>query len=713
MPKLPFTVDSKLLRELGERLVGAPHIALGELVKNSYDADALRVTIRLLPDDDLIEVRDDGHGMALDEFADFWMRIGTTHKENRRSRYLGRPMTGSKGVGRLAVQFLAEEMTLVTVPREYQGQWLKARVDWSEAVDAGELTEATVEYQIQTSPPPFEHGTSILLTELKHDWDTEAVQELAREIWWLQPPFRSPAVGLDDTFSIELESTEEKFERIFDTQINAIMRIWIARISGQNENGHVTMSLEFAGEAPHRYEYEIADLSDSTGAYDEKKNLNDGAFEIRIYHLQHRQPHGIRVGEAREYFDKHGGVHVYDGGFRLPYYGDPKNDWLEIEYDHAHRRSRSRLLPESLQVPAGLSHLPTIGRIFGVVNVNTSREPNLDIMITRDRLAETRAYEDLRKMVRYGIDLYAMERARREFKRKAAEAPTEPPVEKLERVEELLEHYQREIPEQVYEQLRESLRAARSAARAEQEKSLEEMGLLGSLATAGISALAYQHELNKQLNYVRSIIERIEEFEVEDRELGGFLTALSGDLSRWLDRATAINALFDFLADAENVELRRRFRARSVLEEVRKETAFLARGFEVDIEVSEDLYLPEASLAEWESIFQNLFTNAFNAMVESDVRQLSVSSRSRGKLREILVQDTGSGIDLEDAERLFEPFVRGTEISRDRRVLGYGGTGLGLTIVRLLAERIGCSVGFVEPEEEFSTAVAIGWRETG
>lgn len=35
-----FTVDAVLLKELGERLVGKPHIALAELVKNAYDADA-------------------------------------------------------------------------------------------------------------------------------------------------------------------------------------------------------------------------------------------------------------------------------------------------------------------------------------------------------------------------------------------------------------------------------------------------------------------------------------------------------------------------------------------------------------------------------------------------------------------------------------------------------------------------------------------------
>lgn len=122
--------------------------------------------------------------------------------------------------------------------------------------------------------------------------------------------------------------------------------------------------------------------------------------------------------------------------------------------------------------------------------------------------------------------------------------------------------------------------------------------------------------------------------------------------------------------------------------------------------------MPDASLAEWSAIFQNVFTNAFNAMLDAERRLLRVSSRVEGTSREILVQDTGSGVDLRDAEKLFEPFERKLEISPERRALGYGGTGLGLTIVRLLAERIGCRVGFVEPDEGFSTAFSISWRES-
>ena len=145
-----------------------------------------------------------------------------------------------------------------------------------------------------------------------------------------------------------------------------------------------------------------------------QKNLNSAHFEIRIYDLSGRQKFGIKVKEAREYFATHGGVHVYDGNFRLPYYGLPTSDWLRLEYDHSHRRTASKLLPKNIkQAPRALNDLPTLGRVLGVVNVNTSAEPNLRIMITRDRLAETAAYNDLENTIRYAIDWYANETAKR------------------------------------------------------------------------------------------------------------------------------------------------------------------------------------------------------------------------------------------------------------------------------------------------------------
>ena len=85
METLEFSVDSALLSELGERLVESVHVALLELVKNAYDADATQVTIQITPSEGdagpEVRIEDNGTGMALDEVRGYWMRIATTHKD--------------------------------------------------------------------------------------------------------------------------------------------------------------------------------------------------------------------------------------------------------------------------------------------------------------------------------------------------------------------------------------------------------------------------------------------------------------------------------------------------------------------------------------------------------------------------------------------------------------------------------------------------------
>ncbi len=67
MAILKFTVDSALLNELGEKLVETVHIALVELVKNSYDADATDVKIKFIEDPSSgtseLHIIDNGTGM--------------------------------------------------------------------------------------------------------------------------------------------------------------------------------------------------------------------------------------------------------------------------------------------------------------------------------------------------------------------------------------------------------------------------------------------------------------------------------------------------------------------------------------------------------------------------------------------------------------------------------------------------------------------------
>ena len=71
--RLSFTVESRILRELGERLVKQPDVALLELIKNAYDADARNVEIAF--GDNQITITDDGHGMSEADFVERWMRM--------------------------------------------------------------------------------------------------------------------------------------------------------------------------------------------------------------------------------------------------------------------------------------------------------------------------------------------------------------------------------------------------------------------------------------------------------------------------------------------------------------------------------------------------------------------------------------------------------------------------------------------------------------
>lgn len=722
---LPFSVDSALLRELGERLVGQPFIALAELVKNAYDADASEVIVRL--NDDEIVVIDNGHGMTSEEFQRFFLRIGTTHKQAERySRYLQRPFTGSKGIGRLAVQFLAGALRVVTSARGSNGSTeLHADVNWEDAVEAGDLTSAlarvTVRETTMTFPQGSTHGTYIRLKHLRQTWDNQQIEELARDLWPLQPPFRGNE-ELPDThplrFQILFQSPSKAANKIFESRMGAVLDIWHARIIGKcyrapgTDETRVEIDVLFAGEksprARHVYSKARAPLSEAN-------------FDIRIFHLKNKQREHIKLKDAQAYLLRYGGVHVYDGTFRLPYYGDQHQDWLGTERDHALRRAVSQLLPAELQVTGGLTVLPVSSRMFGMVHVSTAAERRwaesslarkdqhecLTIQLSRDRLVENGAYHALKDIVRGALDFYSMQERKRmdeEAKRKAKTSGRSSPAST---VEEVLEQFANEIPPTIIAELRDELNAASEKQEALQRQDRERYsGLLGALATAGIGALAFEHEMSKQLIILDDLIKKLRRL-ANSPELLEFVSQLDS----WTVRARETRGLFMHLLDEENRTTRQRFKAQALIKQTVGQMRPLVRNIDVRIDIDPSFYLPEATLASWMALLQNVMTNAANAMWQSTRKILSFSSQSEQTWRRILIQDTGSGVDLSNAEQLFEPFFRAQELPADRKALGLGGTGLGLTIVRLICDGIGCNVEFVKPTGEYATALQLSWEE--
>lgn len=111
MANYTFRPRAELLLQLGEQLIKNESIALIELIKNSYDADANLVEVEMKdinsPILGEIRIKDDGFGMTKDTIENIWLEPGNTHKKdmvNQGKRTpKGRLPIGEKGIGRFGV----------------------------------------------------------------------------------------------------------------------------------------------------------------------------------------------------------------------------------------------------------------------------------------------------------------------------------------------------------------------------------------------------------------------------------------------------------------------------------------------------------------------------------------------------------------------------------------------------------------------------------
>lgn len=84
-----FRPKARIMELLGEQLIKNHTLALFELIKNSYDADASYVKLSLNninTENASIEVVDDGIGMDLKTVLDIWMEPAHGHKSIFRER---------------------------------------------------------------------------------------------------------------------------------------------------------------------------------------------------------------------------------------------------------------------------------------------------------------------------------------------------------------------------------------------------------------------------------------------------------------------------------------------------------------------------------------------------------------------------------------------------------------------------------------------------
>jgi signal transduction histidine kinase len=136
-----------------------------------------------------------------------------------------------------------------------------------------------------------------------------------------------------------------------------------------------------------------------------------------------------------------------------------------------------------------------------------------------------------------------------------------------------------------------------------------------------------------------------------------------------------------------------------IREELERAKLVMARDKPIDVEIREDGQLTVPASDKVVSVLiGNLLRNAFSY---TDAGRVSVTIRGR----EVVIEDSGVGMEQEEVQKAFEPFFRGRPSRR-------GGHGVGLTIVKRLSDRFDWPVN-IESEPGVGTRVTVRFPESG
>lgn len=346
MDDVSFKVSSGLKNIIGKELITDDFIAVFELVKNAFDADAHEVHITfqgLQSKNPCIIIQDDGDGMDEDDLKDKWLFVAYSAKkleqDYRDKIKSGRVFAGAKGIGRFSCDRLGASLKLITRKKADNAPYCILSVDWRRFEDDPEKEFQTIPAQLTktkvTAGYEFESGTILEISDLRSsDWDRKKLLDLRRSLERLINPNQDNDV---DNFSIILKVPEEAHEDrvIKQTKPDEPWNI----INGPIKN----FLFEALGLKTTQIQLEI----DREGKQILTRLLDRGTL---IYELLENNPyheilHNIRISlfflnrSAKVIFSrrmglpnvKYGSVFLYKNGFRIHPYGDVGDDSLGLD----------------------------------------------------------------------------------------------------------------------------------------------------------------------------------------------------------------------------------------------------------------------------------------------------------------------------------------------------------------------------------------------
>jgi len=329
-----FRVSTGLKSIIGRELITDDFIAVFELVKNAFDANAKRVDItfeELDTPNATLTIKDNGKGMSASDIQKKWLFVAYSAKKEGVEDYrqdISHPRiyAGAKGIGRFSCDKLGSDLELFSRPTT-TGSISRLSVDWNafEEDAKEEFVDIPCELStVRTPPPGFTKGTLIRISGLRETWDREKLQKLKGSLGKLINPNQSRAARDFKVFIHARSQKAEDAEVSDDTSWKRVngevtnfvfenLKIKTTLIKVSVSEKEITTRLEDRG----RFVYEIVETNPFA--------IHD--IDIRLFALNQA---------AKNTFTRTMGVHavrfgsvfLFKNGFRVyPYGEEGKDPW--------------------------------------------------------------------------------------------------------------------------------------------------------------------------------------------------------------------------------------------------------------------------------------------------------------------------------------------------------------------------------------------------
>lgn len=363
---------ARLISLIGEDLISDEAVAVVELVKNAYDADASWVSVRFLDAADRLIVEDDGHGMDLDTVLGTWFEPGTLSKKRTERSPQGRIYQGAKGIGRFASARLARSLYLESrIGPKSAG--VTVLFDWGAFDDESFLDEVEVAWEERQSLD-LRRGTRLTLDGLRIHWTDEDYRNLHSRLSRLTSPFREVT-----DFVIELHIPGHP-EWSGEVQAPPLLAQPRYQLNGAvDDMGLFDGTLRYDGGIVKEFKRK------KLGGKGEVPVCGPFATEIRAWDRDREGlgPVATRLNqtimEVRRTLNDYSGVSIYRDGFRVYPYGQRGNDWLKLD-------NRSRQNP--------VQNLAN-NQIVAAIKISRDTNPALRDRSTREGLVLNESYRAL------------------------------------------------------------------------------------------------------------------------------------------------------------------------------------------------------------------------------------------------------------------------------------------------------------------------------